>query len=253
MFTKFLWITIVLCAVNASLSCQEQINARKIVDACIAAHGGGAFQHSFIEFEFRGKHYSSERRNGHFKYKRVYRDSTRWIVDILDNHGFTRTINSETVALDDKTRNSLSNSLNSVMYFALLPFPLNDPAVKKQYLGGTIIHGQPYYQIKVTFQAEGGGDDFDDAFLYWIHKKKHTLDYFAYRYHVNGGGVRFREAVNPRVINGIRMTDYLNYKPTDETTALTLLDAQFEAGNLIKVSEIRLEALQINLLERPQK
>ncbi len=253
MFTRFLWMTIAMSAISVSLSCQQKIDAQQIVDACIAAHGGEAFQYSFIEFEFRGKHYSSERRDGYFKYKRVYRDSTRWVVDILDNNGFTRTINSQTITLDDKTRNSLSNSLNSVMYFALLPFPLNDPAVKKQYLGGTIIHGQPYYQIKITFRPEGGGDDFEDAFLYWIHKEKHTMDYFAYRYHINGGGVRFREAVNPRVIKGIRLADYINYKPADETMALTLLDAEYEAGNLLKVSEVRLEALQINLLERPQK
>ncbi len=235
-------------------ACNTSPDARAILDTCIATHGGAAFQYSLIEFEFRGKNYSAERRGGYFKYKRVFRDTARWVVDILDNDGFTRTINGQPDSLPPEQRRRLANSLNSVIYFALLPFPLQDPAVRARYLGSVAIRGEPYHHLEVTFEPEGGGEDYQDVFHYWIHREHHTLDYFAYRFHVNGGGVRFRAASNPRVRNGIRLADYLNYKPPDEKIVLDSLPNFYQNDRLIPVSEVKLENLRVNLLEKnPRK
>ena len=63
----------------------------------------------------------------------------------------------------------------------------------------------------MTFDEEDGGEDFDDIYIYWIDKETFKPDYLAYQFSVNKGGIRFREAFNERIINGIRFVDYKNY------------------------------------------
>ena len=90
-----------------------------------------------------------------------------------------------------------------------LPFGLNDPAVIKEYLGQKVINQQLYEKVKVTFLQENGGKDFEDVFVYWIHAESKTVDFLAYSYLTDGGGVRFRQAINRR--NHLR---YANFRIT---------------------------------------
>ena len=59
----------------------------------------------------------------------------------------------------------------------------------------------------------------------------------AYSFHVNGGGVRFRQATNERFIEGIRFVDYNNLKIENAFTSLENLAKAFEKGKLEKLSE----------------
>jgi hypothetical protein len=139
----------------------------------------------------------------------------------------------------------LADAVNSVHYFAQLPYGLNEPAVVKELLGEAVIKNEPYFEIGVTFNQEGGGTDFEDEFVYWIHKENYTVDYLAYSYATNGGGIRFREAINPRTVGGIRFVDYNNFKPATLETPLTDLDTAFEAGKLKLLSKIELENVSV--------
>ena len=126
-----------------------------------------------------------------------------------------------------------------------LPFGLNAPAAKKKLLGELSIKGEVYYKILVSFDQVGGGVDYEDVFVYWVHKKSFTVDYFAYSYKVDGGGMRFREAYNPRQVNGIRFVDYNNYKPLKADVSVTAIDALFEAGALKLLSKIETERIEV--------
>ena len=140
-----------------------------------------------------------------------------------------------------------SSSVNSVHYFAHLPYGLNDRAVNKEKIGENIILGEPYYKLKITFEQEGGGADHHDEFLYWIHKEKFTIDYLAYKFLVNDGGIRFRVAYNPRYIEGIRFVDYENYTIDDFNTKLNFLDDLYLKGELIRLSTIETEVLEVEI------
>jgi hypothetical protein len=229
--------------------CGPQTDARTIIDEAIATHGGQHYNRAVIEWDFRGNHYSVMRDAGNFSYKRTFEDLNGRTEDILDNDGFTRSVNDVPVQLSDRHRSALANSLNSIIYFATLPFPLNDPAVIKKYLGSSSIKGQSYHKIQVTFKEEGGGKDFRDTFVYWIHKTEHTVDYLAYRYGENRGGSRFREAYNIRTINQIRFADYHNYTADLQTHDLAQYDLLFETGQTEKVSDIILENIQVRVNE----
>ncbi len=216
--------------------------AQRIVDAAIAAHGLERVDGRRIEFDFRGRHYVSERRGGDFTYERIFTDSTgRKIRDVLTNEGFHREVDGKTVALEAKDSAAYANSVNSVLYFALLPYHLNDPPVRKEYLGEADVRGEPYDKVRITFRREGGGKDYEDEFVYWFHRDRHTLEYLAYNYQTDGGGARFREAYNARSVDGIRFADYVNYEPAEPSMAVETFDSLLEAGGLEERSRIDTE------------
>lgn len=229
-------------------ACNFGPDAQSVIDKAIAVHGGENYDNASIQFSFRDRHYTVIRADGKYKYSRMYNDSSRVILDEMDNNSFERRVNGELVEVLEKDQARYSSSINSVIYFALLPYALNDPAVIKKYLGETIVDGEPYYEVQVTFKQEGGGEDFEDVFVYWIHQKKYTLDYLAYEFHVDGGGTRFRKAVNGREVNGIRFADYINYEGVSKEIPLQQYDELYQEGKLEKLSEINLKNIKVRQL-----
>lgn len=241
----------ILCSLLPLLfSCNEHrdlLSAQVIVDKAIESACNGYCENARIEFVFRDKRYVSSRNGGSFRYERISSDSTGITEDVLTNDGFTRTKNDVVIPVPDSMATKYSNSINSVIYFAQLPFGLNAASVIKKLLGEALIKGELYYEIRVTFKKEGGGTDFEDVFLYWIHKENFTVDYLAYQYKVDGGGIRFREAYNIRQVNGIRFADYNNYKPDNLDVALSDLDVLFEKGALKLLSKIETESVEVQI------
>lgn len=219
--------------------------AQEIVDASIEAHGGKLFDKMAAGFDFRDRHYTILRENGAYVYTREFTDSLGQVRDVLSNDGFYREVNGRKVELTEEREKAYANSVNSVIYFALLPHGLNNTAVNKEYLGETSIKGKPYHKIKVTFDQEGGGSDHEDEYIYWIHPDNFTVDYLAYSFNVNDGGLRFRAAHNVRDIKGILFADYINYEPVSDTVALEKLDVAYENEGLKKLSDINLKNITV--------
>lgn len=237
--------TVAILLTSFVLYCCNSNTGQQIVDKAIEAHGGEKFQKVKVEFDFRKRHYTSTRHEGKYTYTRGFTDSTGRIKDVLTNDSFHREINGSRVAITDERAIAFSNSVNSVIYFALLPYGLNDPAVRKNYRGKTTIRDNAYHLIRITFQEEGGGQDFEDVFLFWINPENFRVDYFAYSYKSDGGGIRFREAINPRIVNGLLFQDYNNFKPTSDTVTLDEMQELFESNSLEKMSLINLENIKV--------
>ncbi|MCB0489038.1 MAG: hypothetical protein KDC99_11215 [Cyclobacteriaceae bacterium] len=225
------------------VSCENKLSdPQKIVDKTIEVSGGSKYQKSVIEFDFRGRHYIAQRDGGKFSYERIFEDTTGTVHDYVTNDGFRREINGDEVVVPDSMATKYTSSTNSVNYFALLPYSLNDPAVNKTFLGETEIEGKKYYNIKVTFSSDGGGEDFEDVFLYWINQETFTMDYLAYSFEESDEvSFRFRVGYNPRVVNGIRVQDYINYKPENNTLKVDQAEELYKAGKLIELSRIETE------------
>ncbi|MFT6828736.1 MAG: hypothetical protein ACI9Z3_002041 [Roseivirga sp.] len=214
---------------------QEQ----EIVDNAITFHGMEDLDNSSFSLTFRKMDYTYINQNGMYEYTRTQTDSSGSVIfDRMDNDGLIRKIDGDTAELTDERRAAFTRSVNSVIYFFRLPFGLNDPSVNKTFVGETEIKGKTYYEVKVTFTQAGGGEDFDDVFLYWFDKEDYSMDYLAYLYHTDGGGLRFREAINQRKVNGILIQDYVNLKPEDESIDIMTIAELYEAGALKVLSEI---------------
>lgn len=244
-FWVFVAIWVVSCNTNKKQTEQNITDAQVIVDKAMDVSGVENLDGKEVCFDFRGREYIAVRKDWRYRLERIAIDSMNTVQDILSNDGFSRYINENTVELPDSLASRYGNSVNSVHYFAYLPYGLNDKAVNKEFLDETTIKNNPYYVLKVTFSEEDGGDDFDDIFLYWIHKKTFTVDYLAYEFHVNGGGLRFREAYNQRTIDGIRFVDYKNYKPQNSSATLYDLETAYKKGALQLLSEIELENIYV--------
>ena len=188
-------------------------------------------------FVFRGKNYQFKNDGNSIVYEVESTKDGKTTRDILANGKFTRFINNKQVELSEKKISSATGSINSVIYFATLPHKLNDVAVNKKFIEETTIKNQKYDVLKVTFAKEGGGEDHDDEYHYWINQNTKKIDYLAYNYQVNDGGVRFRSAYNTRVVDGITFQDYINYK-AEVGTALKALPALYEKGKLKELSRI---------------
>jgi len=244
--------SIILCSlfscssskVNSSLKNKVENKAQSLIEKSIKAHGGKLYQNASYAFTFRKKRYHFTNHPDGYSYSATFDKDGQNIKDQLVDELFMRKVNGEAQVLSEKDVKRYSNSLNSVIYFATLPYKLNDPAVHTSYIGTTEIKGKVYEEIEVRFSEENGGDDHDDIYHYWIDQKTFTIDYLAYKFHVNDGGVRFRSAYNPRTVSGIRFQDYVNYKAPKET-GLNDLPRMFEAGNLVELSRIETENVEL--------
>ncbi len=238
-------ILIVIISASCSSKLTDEQRAQKIIDQTIELSGGELFNSFEVSFHFRDIDYFGMRMEGKYSYERVIGDS---IHDVLNNEGFARSIHNQEVQLVDSMSGKYGRSVNSVLYFALLPYGLNDDAVLKEWIGETVLDDYPYDKIKVSFKQEGGGDDFQDEFLYFINKETHHIDFLGYNYETDGGGVRFRKAKNPRIVNGIRFQDYDNFKPEiDKIMPVEQLDSLYKTGTMELLSEIVLENVQVKV------
>ncbi|MCM8568176.1 deoxyribose-phosphate aldolase [Gramella jeungdoensis] len=234
---------LVSCADNSG-----DLTADEIVDKAIENAGGDRYNNAEIDFVFRKRKYRSKREGGKFQLERIMTDSTgNEIRDILDNEGLERYVNDSAIQLPDSLKTPIGNSVNSVHYFVHLPFGLNAPAANKKLVGKDSIGEREYYEVKVTFSQNGGGTDHEDEYLYWIDTQTFKVDYLAYNFETNDGGIRFRKAYNPRIIKGIRFVDYQNYKYEDLSTPLSELDSLFEARELELLSVIETEDVEVTL------
>ncbi|WP_246062597.1 DUF6503 family protein [Mesohalobacter halotolerans] len=243
---KFYFFFSVIVIMSCNTSKNSKLTAESIVNKAIEVSGKTAFKTSEVSFEFRDKIYISQGHCNHYILKRISTKTDSTLLDILEpGKGFKRYVNDSLIQVADTTAQKFSESINSVHYFVQLPYRLNDKAVNKTYKGLDTINNKVYHQLEVTFDQEGGGADFQDVYMYWFGKEDYKLDYLAYSFVVNGGGIRFREAYNERYIDSIRFVDYRNYKPKSDDIKLEKISKAFNNGQLELLSKIENENIQV--------
>lgn len=223
-------------------------DARVIIEEAVTKAGLANFNDAAATFRFRDKRYRYQRNNGQFRYERWWstKDSGEEIRDILTNDGLVRYVNGEVVELTDKQRKGYGNAVNSVIYFAFMPFVLKDAAVIPTYEGRDTIQEEILDRIRVGFTRENGGDDSEDEFLYWFTPNTRQLKYLAYA-EPNGKAPRFRVAHNERVVDGVTVRDYHNYATPDKNgpRLVKYLADDYDMGRLKLLSEIDLEEVKV--------
>lgn len=227
-------------------ACTTPPDAKEIVKRSVEAYGADEFEDKIVSFDFRDKHYTVNRTSENYIYTRSFSDSLGYVEDSLINSSrLTRSINKKQVDLTEEWQTKYGNSVNSVLYFFQIPYVLNDPAVNKSLIGTAVINEEPYFAIEVTFDTEGGGEDYEDEYRYWIHQRTYFIDFFAYNYQTDGGGTRFRQAINRKKVNGLTVQDYINYRAKVKFPPLDSLPVMFEREELLEVSRIYNENIEV--------
>jgi hypothetical protein len=240
----FMWLfmlTLLGCQSNNDLSdsVPTEKNTPKWVDKMWNAHGDLIA----ASFDFRDASYTFSHEKNAFRYTKTIQNDSVDQVDILTENAFWRIVDGDTLDLPQDKADAYAESLNSVIYFVCLPQKLKDPATILTDEGEMEVHGVTYRMLHVAFEEEGGGTDFEDEFMYWINKETNLMDYFAYRYHTNGGGVRFRSVSNRWNIDGMIFQDYINYEvPLD--TAFKEIPGLWTRAQLKELSRIENKNIQ---------
>ena len=242
-FIRFSIILFILFA------CQKPmiVTAEDIIEKSIATYGFDSGEY-IISFDFREYHYQLDQNESIYLYSRQKTSKNKKIFDIMtSDEKLKRFENDILIFLKDSIQNEYQNSLNSVMYFFQLPKALQDTAVNLLLLDPIEIEENKYWTIKITFDQEGGGDDFQDEFRYWINQENYQIDFLAYNFLTDGGGTRYRKANNLRKIKGFLFQDYINYKPKNKFMSLDSLPRLFEKDSLIFVSVIQSKNIEVEI------
>ncbi len=224
---------LVIPALLIASSCgSSQPSGEEIMERAFARHGGEYLKNLEVDFKFRDHKYKATLIDGEFtRQERLGLDGN----STSEKSYLTTTMGSGPLGLP---------TVNSVIHFALLPYNINDSMAHKELMCTSKIKGETYYKVEVAFHSNGGGEDFEDVYIYWVHKENFTIDYLAYGFYINGGGVRFREAYNQREVNGVRFQDYINYTIDTDFPAHEL-DLAFINGDLREISRIDLEDIEV--------
>ncbi len=215
-------------------------------------HGSAALDHAEVSFSFRGVPFTLRRDGGLFRYARTVTDSAgRTVEEVVDNDGAHRFVNREKVELAAGEAGRIATAVNSVAYFALLPAPLSDPAVRARLLRPDRVGGTDYDRVEVTFAPEGGGADWEDRYVYWLRQSDGQIGHYAYTYEPTPGdtsrtetGTRFRVPIRSRRVGGVLFQDWRNLT-ADPLEALERFGDLYDDGRTIEVSEVVLDSVRV--------
>ena len=252
-------LVLAACTAPAPEGPQGDADALALVERLRARHGVEALDRAEVTFSFRGTPFTAWRDGAQFRYARQRVDEAgRRVEEVVDNAGTHRFIDGQKVELTEDEAGRVHTAVNSVVYFALLPYALADPAVRVRALGPDSVAGRAYDRLEATFAQEGGGTDWEDRYVYWIRQPDAgaTLDFLAYSYAPTPGdtsrnetGVRFREVIGAQDVGGVRFQNYRNLTadsigPRD----LERFGDLHDAGRTRPVSDVVLDAVRVRPL-----
>jgi hypothetical protein len=241
-----------LLAAGMTAACDATIDTpEEIVEASIERHGGDMFDNVTISWDFRGIPFRVTRDGGVFQHQRTVTDSLgTTVIEVMDNQGTWVEVAGERQAVSDEREGQIAMGVNSTVYLGFLPYRLDDPAVQLADLGSTMVEGQAYRKVEVTFAPEGGGSGWENRFVYWFSEGDWTLDYLAYSEPLDPPVTRFRRAVNRRAVNGLLIQDYENYTADPQIEDIANYDEFFERGELRLLSMVEFDSVEVEVHSR---
>lgn len=243
-------LVLTVLALGATLA-RPGPTARQIVADARWAHGVAVLDTAGITFTFRGTPYRVAPLGGLRTVARA-----RPLPDSLGGGRATETLGPngtvtrraddgrpDTLRGDDAAR--VASSIGSVVYFALLPHGLADPAVRLRRLPDDVLGGRAVRTVEVTFDSTGGGRSWRDRYVYWFDARRHTLDAFAYDYEDGDGETRLRLATRAHTLGGVRLQDYSTFTDSAMKGRIEHYLTRIGTPTLRPVSEVNLADVRL--------
>ncbi len=222
-----------------------------IVDRAIEHHGGELYRHSETGVDLCSK-------SGCFHVVALL-DGDRFVYTVAGTSGGARLEvrssndalevrrDGEPLAVEPGGEQKYRDWAMARVYFCFLPFRLGDPSVRHQDLGLVDWDGRRLHKVKVTFEA-GTSTGAGDEYVYWFDPESARLEYFAYSYDDNGGGLRFRRTVRHRRAGGLLFSDQENFGADGPGLSVDAIDAAYVRDAMRHVSTVRLEGIEVRQL-----
>ena len=234
---------------------EEWVERLPIVDRSIAHHGGPLYEASEISLDLCSLSGCFDivvrTQGGVFEHVVTREDGMRVRVT---NDTVERWEGGAKVPVEPEEEARRRRFVSARVYFAFLPYRLNDPGVRKLDLGVVDWEGRRLHQVRVGFgERPPGGDagsetgQTSDEYMYWFDPETGEIVYFAYDFVGEPSGLRFRRAVNPRRIGGILFFDQENLGRDGDGLDVGQIDPRF-ASRLPKISVVELRDIQVRPL-----
>ena len=223
-----------------------------IVDRSIEHHGGDRFERSVTRLELcsKGGCFEVVARidGGLFAYDVAGRVSSgrRRVVATNDTVRVWDVAGDDRLVTGDEAQRMRDWAMQRV-YFAFLPYRLNDPSVYKADQGLESWDGRELRRVKVTFEP-GSSSGASDEFVYWFDPDSALLVQFAYSFRESGGGLRFRRMVEPRRVGGILLHEQVNLGLDGPGQSVDRIDPAYVA-TMREVSLVELRGIEVEELE----
>ena len=133
------------------------------------------------------------------------------------------------------------------LYFAFLPYRLDDPSAMQRDLGLERWGERELRKVKVTFRP-GTSSDAQDEFLYWFDAETGRLEQFAYSFAGRPGGLRFRRLDNYQRVGGLLFFDQENLGVEGDGLSVDQIDPAFVTQRMRPISRIHLDHITVTPL-----
>ncbi len=226
-----------------------KVERLEIVDRAIAFHGGDTYRNSHTSLTLCSK-------SGCFDLEATVQGD-RFDYEVKDpkrrvratNDAVVRFEEGKQVELDAEAAQRNRDFVNARIYFAFLPYRLNDASVFKQDMGLEKWGDTYLHKVKVTFAA-GSSTDAGDSYLYWFHPATARLEQFAYSYGTgDGAGIRFRKLKNYRRVGGILFFDQQNLGYEAPDVQVDIITPAFVEAKMHEVSNVVLSEIEVREVE----
>ncbi len=234
----------------SDVAAAEKVKRLPIVDRAIAYHGGDRYTSSETTLDSCSKSGCSRVRarldDGRFDLEVEGSTRAGTLRVRADNDSTLAWLDGRPLTLDREQAVRRRDWLMQRVYFAFLPFRLNDPSVWKEDLGLETWGDRTLHRVRISF-TPGSSTDADDAYTYWFDAQTAQVVRFAYEYDGAPGGIRFRRTFNPRRIGGILFFDQENYGAEGSDLSVDMITPEF-AETLPLVSTVRFENIRVGEL-----
>jgi hypothetical protein len=238
---------------------EKWVDRLPIVDRAIDHHGGSLYTSSQVALRLCSKNgcFDLEVRTdgGLFSHTVTRADGLR-VRATNDRVELWESGVAKPVPPEDEARRR--RFVSARVYFAFLPFRLNDPGVQKLDLGIVDWEGRPLHEVRIRFTSQTATGDAgaetgqtSDEYMYWLDPQTGEVVFFAYDFVGEPSGLRFRRAVNLRRIGGILFFDQENLGLDGDGLDVGQVDPAFVEAKLEPISTVELRDITVRPLDAP--
>lgn len=227
-----------------------KVTTLEIVDRAITFHGGELYRASESELDVCSRsgcfHVRARIDGDLFEYEVSQEKDGQKQRARLTNRSAERFENGKALLAEPR---AVQDWIMGRVYFAFLPYRLNDPSVYKEDLGLETWEGRSLHKVKITF-APGSSSHAQDEYLYWLDPASGRVEQFAYSYDTSNKGLRFRRGINYRRQGGILFFDHENYGVEGDDLTVDQITPAFVAEKMRLVSTVELRDVAVRPLSR---
>jgi hypothetical protein len=225
----------------------DRVERLEIVDRAIEYHGGSLFTSSTSELDMCSRSgcfgVVAKMDGGLFDLDITQESRGRRVRLTNDRAELWQDGNPVAVTDDDRARQQ--SFVFQRVYFAFLPFRLNDPGVYKEDRGLVDWQGRTLHEVLVSFEPHSSAGA-ESQYMYWFDPETGRLEQFAYDYE---DGLRFQVATNHRRVGGVLFFDRENFGLNAEGLTVKAIDPSYVSEELRAISTIELRNLSVRPLE----